>query len=554
VPMGGVAGQVTPGPGWSELASGDWAAARDQFEHALEREESAAAFEGLSWAAWWVDDEKAVFAARERAYRLYREAEDPRGAARMATWLAVDELDFHGAAAVANGWLARAHRLLEPLEVGPDHGWLAFHEGYIARIEGDDARALRLAAESADVGRRFRVADIEMLGLALEGSTLVAGGEVALGMRRLDEATALALDGEAAIPIAGAWTFCFLVSACVSVLDHERAVEWCDRIAEFAERYGSRYMLAFCRAEYGAVDVARGRWEDAEDLLVSSVDDFARSRPAWVGGPLVALAELRRRQGRTEDASALLKEAGTSGAAQVCRARLALDAGDPRGALELAHRSLRHVSADRRVAAWGALEVVARAEIALGEVEEAARAVEQLRAIERLGATGPLGAGADLVAGILAVVRGELEDGRTLLEDALDGFGRSGMPFEAAQARIELAACLLEAGRESDARREAGASHAQLVELGASVEAARALRVLESAGGSGSGSPLSRRELEVLRLVARGRTNRQIAERLTVSEHTVHRHVSNVLRKLDSSSRAAAVARAAREGLLDDVP
>ncbi len=552
--MGATVGQMA-GPGWSELASGDWAGARERFEHALEHDESAAALEGLSWAAWWLDDEAAVFAARERAYRLYREADDPRGAARMATWLAVDELDFHGASAVASGWLSRAHRLLQAVEIGPDHGWLAFHEGYVARIAGDDARALRLAAEAADAGRRFRVADLEMLGLALEGSTLVAGGDVALGMRRLDEATAVALEGEAAIPISGAWTFCFLVSACVAVLDHARAVEWCDRIAEFAERYGSRYMLAFCRAEYGAVDVARGRWNDAEELLVSSVDDFARSRPAWVGGPLVALAELRRRQGRSEDASALLDETGASRAAQVCRARLLLDAGDPRGALELAERSLRPVGAGPGVDDWGAFDVVARASVALGELEAAARAVEELRAIERLGGTAPLRAGADLVAGTLAVARGGLEDGRVLLEDAVDGFVRSGMPFEAAHARVELARCLLEAGRSADAQREASAAHAQLVELGARLEAARAERVLESAGGAGppGSRHLSGRELEVLRLVARGRTNRQIAERLTVSEHTVHRHVANILRKLDASSRAAAVARAAEEGMLDDL-
>ena len=552
--MGASVGQTMAGPGWVELARGEWASARDRFERALENDESASAFEGLSWAAWWLDDEETVFAARESAYRLYRAADDPRGAARMATWLAVDELDFHGASAVANGWLARAHRLLQPVDIGPDHGWLAFHEGYVARIEGDDDRALRLAAEAADAGRRFRVADLEMLGLALEGSTLVASGNVPLGMRHLDEATAVALEGDAAIPISGAWTFCFLVSACIAVLDHERAVEWCDRIAEFAARYGSRYMLAFCRAEYGAVEVMRGRWDDAEELLVSSVDDFVRSRPAWVGGPLVGLAELRRRQGRGEESSALLEKAGAARAAQICRARLTLDAGDPRGALELAQRSLRNVSANRGVDAWGALDVVARARIALGELEDAVRAVEELRAIERLCGTAPLRAGADLVEGALSVARGELENARILLEDALDGFGRSRMPFEVAQARIELAGCLLEAGRSADARREASAAHAQLVELGASVEAARAVRLLESAGGAGhSSKDLSRRELEVLRLVARGLTNRQIAERLTVSEHTVHRHVSNILRKLDTGSRAAAVARGAQEGLLDDL-
>ncbi len=551
--MGGTAEPIMVGPGWSELARGDWAGARTYFERVLAHDESAAAFEGLSWAAWWLDDEEAVFDARERAFRLYRETDDLRGAARMATWLAVDELDFHGASAVANGWLARASRLLQSVELGPDHGWLAFHQGYVARMHGDDDRALRQAAEAADAGRRFGVADLEMLGLALEGSALVAGGDVELGMRRLDEATAVALAGEAALPISGAWTFCFLVSACIAVFDHERAVEWCDRIADFADRYGSRFMLAFCRAEYGAVEVARGRWADAEELLVSSVDDFAQSRPAWVGGPLVALAELRRLQGRGEDALALLEEAGASRAALICRARLALDEGDPRAALALAERTLRHDTANRVVDAWGALEVVARARIALGELDEAARASQELRGIERLGGTTPLRAGADLVAGILSVARRDLDEGRALLEDALDGFRRSGLPFDAARARIELATCLQAADRSAEARREASAAHAQLVELGARLEAARAMRVLESAGALGPGSgQLSRREIEVLRHVAQGRTNRQIAGRLTVSEHTVHRHVANILRKLDTSSRAAAVARAVQEGMLDD--
>ncbi|MGH3012835.1 MAG: hypothetical protein ACRDMY_13495, partial [Gaiellaceae bacterium] len=192
-----------------------------------------------------------MFDARERAYGLYKQRGDAGGAARMAIWLAVDQLDFYGAAAAASGWLSRAHRLLDPLEPGPEHGWLAFHDGYLAHARGETAEARKLGASAAELGRQFGVPDLEMLGLALEGATLVAGAEVEEGMRYLDEATATALEGEATIPISGAWAFCFLVSACTSVRDYERAFAWCDRIAEFAERYGSRYMLAFCRAEYG---------------------------------------------------------------------------------------------------------------------------------------------------------------------------------------------------------------------------------------------------------------------------------------------------------------
>jgi tetratricopeptide (TPR) repeat protein len=316
--------------GWAELRAGRWKSARAAFEAAGD---TAEALEGLSWAAWWLDDAQTVFDARERAYRLYRQEGDAAGAARMATWLAADQLDFHGAAAVASGWLQRARRLLAPLEPGPEHGWLAFHEGYVAYRSGEGEFARERAAEAAALGRSCAVPDLEMLGLALEGASLVADSQVETGMRCLDEATAAALAEETTIPISSAWTCCFLVSACTAVHDFERASEWCDRIAEFAERYGSRYMLGFCRAEYGAVHLWRGRWREAEELLQGSVDAFARSRPPYVAGPLAALAELRRRQGRPHEAAPLLDRAGVSTSAQLCRARLALDAGDPGQAL-----------------------------------------------------------------------------------------------------------------------------------------------------------------------------------------------------------------------------
>src|ERR671922_1362945 len=223
-----------------------------------------------------------------------------------------------------------------------------------------------------------------MLGLALQGATLVARAQVADGMRYLDEATATALAGEATIPISSAWACCFLVTACSAVRDYERAFEWCDRIAEFAEGYGSRYMLAFCRAEYGAVRLWRGEWVDAEEMLQASIEHFSRSRPAMVGGPLVGLAELRRRQGRVEEAVCLLDRAGAVQAAQHCRARLALDRGESARAVELAERFLRQVPADRKLDRASGLELLARARTARGELEQVASALQALRELERV--------------------------------------------------------------------------------------------------------------------------------------------------------------------------
>ena len=542
--------------GWARLADGEWAAASASFADALAREETPAALEGLSWAAWWLDDAEAVFDARGRAYRLYRQRNEPASAARMATWLAADQLDFRGAVAVAGGWLQRARRLLDPLEPEPEHGWLAFHQGYIAHLAGDTPRAGELGAQAAEAGRRFDVADLEMLGLALEGAALVASAQVADGMRCLDEATATALAGEATIPISGAWACCFLVTACAAVLDYERAFEWCDRIAEFAERYGSRYMLAFCRAEYGAVHLWRGQWTDAEEMLEASVEDFSRSRPAMVAGPLVGLAELRRRQARTDEAALLLDQAGPSAAAQLCRARLALDRGEARRAVELVERLLRQAPAERKLERAPALEHLVRARVARGELEEARAALESLWEIERLVGTEPLRASTELVEGLLEAAGGEHERARTRLEDAVDRFQRSGAPFEAAQARIELATSLAALGRTAPAEREATTALDRLLELGAMAEAERARRLLEipvRGAGDGPGLPgVTRREREVLALLAEGLTNRQIAERLVVSEHTVHRHVTNILRKLEVHSRTAAAAWALRSGVLDD--
>ena len=97
----------------------------------------------------------------------------------MATWLAADELDFRGAAPVASGWLERARRLLAGHADAPEHGWLAFHEGYLARLDGDDARAIACGERAAALGRALGVPDLEMLGLALEGATRVAHADVA---------------------------------------------------------------------------------------------------------------------------------------------------------------------------------------------------------------------------------------------------------------------------------------------------------------------------------------------------------------------------------------
>ncbi len=158
-------GEGALGDGWFALRVGAWSRAREFFVQQLAVEETAEALEGLGWAGYCLDDDELTFNARERAYRLYRERDEDRAAARVAAWLASDCLEFRGEPAVANGWLQRAHRLLDDLEPEADHGWLALHEGAIALgMHEDTATARELGVWAAELGRRFTVPELEMLG------------------------------------------------------------------------------------------------------------------------------------------------------------------------------------------------------------------------------------------------------------------------------------------------------------------------------------------------------------------------------------------------------
>jgi LuxR family transcriptional regulator, maltose regulon positive regulatory protein len=224
--------------------------------------------------------------------------------------------------------------------------------------------------------------------------------------------------------------------------------------------------------------------------------------------------------------------------------------------VELVERLLRQAPAERRLDRAPALELLVRARVARGELEEAAAALDALWKIERLVGTEPLRASTELAEGLVEAAGGAHERARTLFEDAVDRFQRCGAPFEGARARIELATSLAALGRTELAEREATAALDRLRELGAEAEAERARRLLVASIRGGDDRtrlpPVTRREREVLALLAEGLTNGQIAERLVVSEHTVHRHVTNILRKLGLPSRTAAAAWAVRSGLLDD--
>ena len=231
-----------------------------------------------------------------------------RRAAMLALWVADDYLILRGERAIANGWFQRAARILEGLETCPEHGWLDALLGYVATVDGDPAKA-RLRDTGTRARRRLEVVSLEMFALAVEGLALVNEGEVADGMRCLDEATAAALAGEYEEIVPAGWTFCFLLNACERVRDYERATEWCGKVEEFSRRMRTNFVTS--PAVRTTVPYSRGRvgGPRPSGRLTEATGDLAAERPSWGGLAIVRLADLRRRQGRFTEAEELLHRA-----------------------------------------------------------------------------------------------------------------------------------------------------------------------------------------------------------------------------------------------------
>jgi LuxR family transcriptional regulator, maltose regulon positive regulatory protein len=542
--------------GQAALDRGDWRDAKLVFERVVERDADPQAFEGLGLSAWWLDQADVVFDARERAYRGYLERGDQVAAARMAVWLAWDTAAFRGEQAIANGWLQRAHRLLEEQPETREHAWLSLRAGVFALLDDEDPEeAAKLAALAVTIGRRTGAVDYEMVGRALHGFALVAGGQVADGLQELDEVNAAVLAGEMTDRVLIGLACCYLIAACERIRDIDRAVQWCDRLKTFCSTWGLRPLFAVCRTQYASVCMWRGSWEEAERELTVATDELASCRPAMTGEGLVRLGELRRRQGKLDEAMALFERTGGHAMASLGRAAVTFDRGDFKSAADLAERCLRRLPAQNRLERAAALELLIRSQAEMGRLDAARESLRELSAVAHEAGTDALRGSASFCAGLVELSARNAKVAREHLEDAVDLFERSRAPFETGRARVALSRVLLDLGRIDAAEGEARRAIDDLMPLSAELELARAKAILlsveqQAPGKSLPKTTLTAREVEVLRLISEGLNNQSIADRLFISEHTVHRHVANTLTKLNVSSRSAAVAHAARLGLL----
>lgn len=517
--------------GRAALLRGAWVEASQRFSDALAAEQSPAAYDGLGVAARYQGDLEAAVAAHERGYRLARSLGDGELAAKLAAQLAIDA---YGQArmAEANGWIERAMMLTDGGE--PSEGRalalaLRAHAAMLAR--NDPLEARRLAGQAVKAARGAGCSDVEMVALALEGLALVCVGAIDEGMRRLDAATASVVAGEVGDVDLAETICCYLIDACKRVRDLERAAEWCARVSEIASRFEDRFMFAVCRIHHSDILVWGGDWAKAFKELEVAAGVLGEMGPSKANDIDVRLAELRRRQGRSGEAAALLATCEGHRLHALHAGLLALDQRDVRGAVDAAHRFLRRVGDGDRFERVAGLELLVRATVRGGDLEAATEAAREIRATADAAGTGPLLASALLAEGRVEAAAGSHDRARGRLEDAVAAFETAGAPFEAAHARLELAETLRALGLEQAARVVRASAQAALAGLGAATVVP-----------ASDGSPLSPREREVLRLVPRGSSNDEIAAVLVLSVRTVERHVANIYAKLSLSGRTARAA------------
>ena len=527
------------------LRRGDWTAARDCFQAALETERSGQAWDGLAWAAWWLCDEEQDFEAREKAYRAYRAAGDDCSAARAAAWLAGNYMDYRGEHAVAIGWLERARRLLAGNEACAEAGFVSLIEAdVLAQMGEPPSRVEAVADHAVGVGRELGVNDLVAVGLALKGRAVVSQGRVEEGIKLLDEASASASGDDFELPLSPAWALCCVITGCEGVGDYPRAAQWCGAMVATGERWQGRYMTGMCRSAYGSILATQGDWPAADAALVAAVDAMQATRPPMAGGGLARLGELRARQGRRDEAAELFRQAGAHPLGLVGLGNLALEAGDAAGAADAAERVLRRLPEGAVLDRFPALELLAGARSAQGEIDAAGAACDELAETAAALSTPYLKGRARLAAGAAAVPPTTTS--------------RPG-----ACARTP-STCSPRAPRRTTRRARGWCWPTRCARsVATSRRPPRGWPRTRRSAGSG---PRDRRRRPAAPRATAGRADgarargaapggrrhgrRRGGRSARVSPHTVHRHVANVRMKLGLPSRAAAVAYAARENLL----
>jgi DNA-binding CsgD family transcriptional regulator len=532
-----------------------WALAYDTFKAAERAAELCAEdLERLAQAAYLVGRDDDYLAALERAHHAHLEQGRRLQSVRCAFWLGL-RLLFRGEGGRAGGWFARAERLVESETAAcVERGYLLLPAVEHALRGGDLDKAASLAATIIELAERF--ADVELLTCSRfdEGMISLRRGDVARGLARLDEVM-LAVTSSSLSPILTGLMYCGVIGACQEICAASRAREWTHALSEWCAQQPE--MMAFtasCLVHRAEVLRLHGTWSEA----LAEAERAARRDPQRDARSTAAAyyeqAEIYRLRGDFADAERAYRDASRYGLEpQPGLALLRLKQGRAR----IAAAAIRRVAGATRepLARVKVLPAYVEIMLAVGDLAAAHAAADELDGVAQRFDT-------ELIAATAAQVRAELEladgDAYAALAAARRAFTlwqELHAPYPAARVRVAIARACRALGDEDGAALELEAARAAFERLGAQpdlahVDALRRAHAPGAAAAKPAACGLTRRELEVLKLVATGRTNRQIAAELTLSEKTVDRHVSNIFAKLDVPSRTAATAYAFRNRLL----
>ena len=484
----------------------------------------------------------------ERAHHAYGAEGEMLRAVRCAFWLGMN-LALRGELGPATGWLGRAQRLLEREgKECVEQGYMLLPVAFQHEVSGDFEGAAATAAAAAEIGERFGDRDLFALAVHVQGTVLAKSGRVAEGLRLLDEAMVSVTAGEVS-PVVTGIVYCGVILACEDVYELRRAQEWTAALSRWCD--GQPDLVSFrgrCLVHRAQLLRLQGEWPSALHEARLAGERFAEAmNPGAIAKAWYLQAEVLRLGGHYQEAEAAYREASRLGLQpQPGLALLRFAQGDSEAAFAAIRRALNE-TADRGARA-NLLPAYSEIALAGGDVESARDACNELQEIAREYGTDLLQALTAHASGALELAAGDPGAALLSLRNACQAWQELEAPYELALARVLVGRACRELSDHDGFALELDAAREIFEKLGAapSVAAVDALTggpALESHG-------LSPRELEVLRLVASGQTNRQIATALVISEHTVARHVQNIFSKLGVSSRTAAGAFAFEHGIV----
>jgi DNA-binding CsgD family transcriptional regulator/tetratricopeptide (TPR) repeat protein len=526
-----------------------WADAREAFLLAdQDAPLTADDLELLAMTAYLVGRDEEYLETLERAYNAHRDARQYPRAIRCAFWLGFRVL-MRGETSRAAGWFARAQRLLDgEAPECAERGYLLFPAVEQGIEAGDYEVAYATASEIAAIGERC--GDLDLIAGARhdQGRIRLLQGQVKAGLALLDE-TMIAVTADELSPMMTGLMYCSVIAACQQIYALDRTREWTAALTRWCEEQPD--MLAFlgvCQVHRAEIMQLQGTWPEAiEEARRACARSQGVSR-LTTAAAFYQQAEVHRLRGEFAAADAAYRAASHLGLEPqpgLALLRLA------QGRVDAAATAIRRVASTTsdRLKRMSLLPAFIEIMLAAGDVEEAANVCRELEDIAQTFDTGVPGAIAAQARGAVQLAEGDAQAALNSLRCAFAVWQRIEAPYAAARVRLLVGLACRSLGDEDGAGLEIDAARSIFARLGATPDLDRIDSLLKGTPSRHT-HRLTPRELQVLRLVATGETNKAIAGRLSLSEKTVDRHVSNIFAKLDVPSRTAATAFAYQHKLI----